>query len=234
MTTVQERCKDLRENIRTYEELRRARKNAEAFEFRTEEVRQARESLIASLSKIAVFRENSVNTGKIPDAATSLSSLRQCNKLLNDSDELGKTYGSFKRSIAALIPKVEECVTKGIEAVERELPKVDETFLSQVAMIPGLQAQVAAIREKRDRLLRGKKLTAMNAAELRDFLQQRDRLKKDADDLDQVDFPKEVLDFFRAARQLEGAPYSKLTPTVQQWMKDRQLLYRLRIRITDR
>jgi len=232
--TVQERCKYLCDNISTYEQIRRACKDAEAFNLRAAEVKETRELFALPLAKVAVFRQSSVNTGKNPDATTALSLLQQCSELLDDSNDLGKTYGSFKRSVSALLTKVEDCVARGIDAVERELPKVDETFLSQVDLIPGLRAQVAAIREKRDRLLKGKKLSEMNAGELRDFLQQRDLLKRDANNLDQVDFPKEVLDFFRAARQIDGAPFSKFTVSVEQWLKDRQLLDRLRLKIADR
>lgn len=233
--TVQERCERLRRSIGKHDQIRRAHKDASAFTARAVELKETKDDFAFTLSKIAVLRENNVNTGKEPDPTTALALLEQCARdIRGDSEDLGRVYGSFKRSVSALLTKLQAGVGRGIEAVEHELPKVDETFLSQVELVPGLRAQVAAIREKRDRLLKGKSLNEMTVSELRNFLQQRDQLKKDADNLDRVDFPKEVLDFFKAARQGDGAPYGKFSSTVEQWLKARQLLDRIRLRVVDR
>ncbi len=233
--TVQERCERLRRDVSKHDQIRRAHKDAAAFTARAAELKETKDDFALTLSKIAVLRENNVNTGKQPDPNAALTLLEQCTKeIRGDSEDLGRVFGSLKKSVSALLTKLQGGLSRGIEAVEHELPKVDETFLSQVEQVPGLRAQVASIREKRDRLLKGKSLNEMTASELRDFLQQRDQLKKDANNLDRVDFPKEVLDFFRAARQGDGAPYVKFSSSVEKWLKDRQLLDRIRLRVVDR
>jgi hypothetical protein len=233
--TVQERCQRLRQNVSKHDQTRRAHKDAAAFTARATELKETKDGFALTLGKLAVLRENNVSTGREPDPNPALTLLEQCTKDLRaNSEDLGRVFGSFKRSGSALLTKLEAGVRRGIEAVEHELPKVDETFLSQVELVPGLGAQVASIREKRDRLLKGKNLHEMTGIELRNFLQQRDLLKKDADNLDRVDFPKEVLDFFKAARQGDGAPYGKFSSAVELWLKDRKLLDRIRLRVVDR
>jgi hypothetical protein len=72
----------------------------------------------------------------------------------------------------------------------------------------------------------------MTAPELEEFLDRRDALKQLADQLNPEEFPKEVLEFFKAARR-GGAPLEKFTSSVQEWLSQQDLLTSVRIVIQN-
>lgn len=153
---------------------------------------------------------------------------RPLKTLKSNPSELGKSYGPTKRSVDAFRKGAEAAVEKAIDAVNRDLPNIDEGFLKQVEMIPAYVKQVASIREQRDRLSKGIDIHRMAAPELEQFLDRRDSLRVLADQLLPAEFPKEVLEFFKAARH-EGAPLEKFTKSVQEWLEKRNQLRNVRV-----
>ena len=89
------------------------------------------------------------------------------------------------------------------------------------------------IRQQRDALLNGND-PRLSAEALEQFLDHREALRKLADDLTPDEFPNEVLEFFKAGRHGGGAPLEKLTPSVRQWLSDRDLLKYVRVRVVVR
>jgi hypothetical protein len=52
-----------------------------------------------------------------------------------------------------------------------------------------------------------------------------------SDDLKPSEFPVEVLDFFKAGRQGQGAPLEKFTEGVKRWLEERGLLKNVRVTV---
>jgi hypothetical protein len=227
--TILNRCKDLIARIEARNELKRAHKDAEALRLRTEDLRSTKAEIVGQLEKLAVLRRKGVNTVRPPSPVASLGLLRELiNMPRTNPTEISKSYAQAKRTIEAFRRGVESAGEKAIDAVNRDLPSIDESFLKQVEMIPGYSRQVGSIREQRDRLLGGKDIHQMAAAELDEFLNRRESLRALVDQLLPTEFPKEVLDFFKAARH-EGAPLDKFTESVRAWLEKRNQLKNVRV-----
>jgi hypothetical protein len=229
--TLPERCKNVRAQIERRNNLRVAHKGAEAFRARASELVGVRVEVVSELERIVVLRRKGLTVVKPPALTLTLEVLRECESALQTNPtESGKDYGRLKRSIEKVRKEVASTAEKALEAVNRDLPSIEEGFLKQVELIPAYAGQVARIREQRDRLQRGTNLQSMSAAELEQFLDRRNALRVLADQLNPEEFPKEVLDFFKAARH-GGAPLDKFTPTVREWLSQRDQLKNVRVSI---
>lgn len=228
-----ERCTNIRAQILKRNDLRRAHTDAEAFRERVGELQIAREAVAAAFARVLVLRAKGVTVLKLPSPATAMTVLGECQAKLSENPvESGRDYGRLKRSIDKLGKDLLGVAEKAIETVRRDLPSVEEAFLKQVEVIPGYATQVANIRQQRDALLNGND-PRTSAAALEQFLDRRHALRKLADDLKPDEFPGEVLEFFKAGRH-GGAPLEKLTPTVRQWLSDRDLLRNVRVTVVAR
>lgn len=231
--TLPERCRNLRAQIDQRNELRRAHHEAKAFRERTSELLGIRTQISSELAKLLVLKKKSVTIGKTPAVTGALGLLEECKRGLEvNPTESGKDFGLLKRSVDKVRKGLETTVGSGLESVNRDLPSIEESFLKLVELIPGYLTRVARIREGRDRLHRGTNLESMSAEELEEFLNRRDALKELADQLNPAEFPKEVLEFFKAARR-GGAPLEKFTSSVQEWLSQRGLLTSVRVVIQN-
>jgi hypothetical protein len=234
--TVFERCKNLREQIVQRDSLRRADKEAEAFRARVSELRPVRAQLAADVERLEVLQRKGVAIIKPPLPTAALKILRDCeSSLVTIPTESGREFGRLKRAIEKVGEDLRSAANKALDAVTRDLPTIEESFLKQVELIPARKDQVARIREKRDSLFKGKglDLRSKTAEDLEQFLDKRNELRVLAEELNPDEFPKEVLEFFRAVRQ-GGAPLDKLTDGVREWLTARGQLKDLRITIGPR
>lgn len=228
-------CKKLREKIEIHDGLHRAHKDAEAVRDRAENLREMREMLATNLDKLEVLRGKGVAVSRIPDPATVMKLLGEYRRSFSDgSSEGGRDYGRLKRSIANTSKNLEVLVEKALDLVRRDFPSIEEAFLKQVELIPAHKTHVDRIRIERDALLAGTDLLRMKTDELATFLDRRDELRRLADQLDPAEFPKEVIEFFRAARQSSGAPLEKLTEAVRKWLQERDQLKNVRVTVIAR
>lgn len=233
--TLLDRCQTLRERIEKHESLRRAHKEAEGFRDRASALEEVRQTLAGGMGRVRVLRLKGVAIAKMPDPSTALAALQEYQQSLVDgSTEGGKDYGRLKRSVDKVGKDVVAAVEKALEAVKRDLPTIEEAFLKQVALIPAYSSQVDRIRAERDALLARSEPAKMTPDELATFLDRRDQLRRLADALNPEEFPKEVLDFFKAARQQGGAPFEKLTETVRLWLEERDQLKNVRVTVVAR
>jgi hypothetical protein len=231
--TLPERCRNLRAQIDERNELRRAHHEAKAFRERTTELLGIRTQVSSELAKLLVLKKKSVMIGKVPAITGALGPLEECKRgLAANPTESGRDFGLLKRSVDKVRKGLESAIESGLESVNRDLPSIEESFLKLVELIPGYLTRVARIREERDRLHRGTNLQSMSAQELEEFLDRRDALKEVADQLNPAEFPKEVLEFFKAARR-GGAPLEKFTSSVQEWLLRRGLLTSVRVVIQN-
>ncbi len=69
---------------------------------------------------------------------------------------------------------------------------------------------------------------SMTADNLEQFLESRNALRALADQLNPDEFPKEVLEFFKAERQ-GGAPLDKFTSPVREWLAEKDQLKNVRV-----
>jgi chromosome segregation ATPase len=231
--TLPERCRNLRAQIDQRNELRRAHHDANAFRERTGEFLRLRTQVSSDLARLLVLKKKSVAIGKLPALTGALEQLEECKRALAaNPTESGRDFGLLKRSVDKVRKGLESAIESSLQSVNRDLPSIEESFLKLVELIPGHLSRVARIREERDRLHRGTNLESMTAEELEEFLDRRDALKELADQLNPTEFPKEVLEFFKAARR-GGAPLDKFSASVQAWLSQQGLLTSIRIVIQN-
>jgi hypothetical protein len=227
--TLLDRCKHVHAQIERRNVLRIAHKDAEAFRQRAGELRALCGQVELELGKLTVLQKNGVILTKLPTPMAAIGVLRECESgLAVNPTESGKDYGRLKRSIDKVSKDLASLVDKALDAVNRDLPSIEESFLRQVELIPTYTTRVTRIREERVRLLKGKDLRSMIAEDLQEFLNRRNALRTLADQLKPDEFPKEVLEFFKAARQ-GGAPLDKFTTTVREWLAERDQIKNVRV-----
>lgn len=234
--TVLERCKNLRELITQRDVLRRADKEAEVFRARADELRPTRAQLSGDLERLEVLQRKGVAIIKPPLPTNALRALKDYESSLEaNPNESGRDFGRLKRSLEKVAEELRAAANKALEVVTGDLPAIEENFLKQVELIPSRKEQVARIRQKRDALFKGRTvdLRSKTAQDLEEFLDKRDELRALADELDPEEFPREVLEFFKAVRQ-GGAPLEKLTNSVREWLAARGQLKDLRITLGSR
>jgi hypothetical protein len=230
--TVLDRCQNLQTQIERRNTLRRAHKDAEVFRERASSLKDLRESLQTAIAKVQVLRTRELVVGKSLDSSVATALIQEHQRKLSESPmDTGKDYARLKKSIDKIHKELVETADKAIESVKRDLPAIEETFLKQVEVIPAYKDQIIRIRMQRDALLNGIDPHSMQADALAQFLDSRDALRKLADQLNPQEFPKDVLDFFRATRQPGGAPLGKLTDPVRQWLAERDQLKNVRLTI---
>lgn len=229
--TLLERCRTLRGAVDRRNEMKRAHKDSEVFRERLAELQTTKTALSETLARLAILREKGVAVVPLPSAAVALKATAEYReRLVGDATESGRDSGRFKRSIDKIVRDVKECDTKSTASVIRDVPSIEEVFLKQVELIPTYTTQVQKIRQVRDGLLQGIDPQSMSAESLARFLDRRAELRALADQLNPGEFPKEVLDFFRAARS-GGASLDKFTVAVQAWLAARDQLKNVRVSV---
>lgn len=231
--SVIDRCKALREEIAKRNTLVREAKEAETFSERTREIQALREELSQSIGQIRILREHRLITTSPRDHSAVSERLKiYLQQLAQDAAHSGNEHGRAKRSLDALRKSLTETAKEALEAVRRAVPTVEETFLKQVELNPAYKEKVAAIRTARDELRRVSQ-SVVTDEDLTMFLEKRKELGTLAEDLRPEDFPKEVLEFFKAARHHDGAPLEKLTETVRHWLVQRNQLSHIRVIVAE-
>jgi hypothetical protein len=93
----------------------------------------------------------------VPSPAKASTVLAKCQAgLAANPNEIGSDYGLLKRALGGVTKEVLGVVDKVLDAVERDLPSVDEAFLKQVELVPGYQSKVLSIRQQRQAFLQGR------------------------------------------------------------------------------
>jgi hypothetical protein len=231
---VLERCAILHERIQKRDAIRLSYRQTEVFRVRASEVRAAREEFDAAVARLRVLKARELLPRDVPSPERSAAIAQRClTGLRADPTEIGNDYGHLKRSMEALTNNVLRAVDRRIDDVQRDLPSVDEAFLKQVETVPGFQAKVQSIRLRRQALLDGGD-PRQSAEALARFLDTRKELRALADDLTPDEFPTEVLEFFRASRQGQGAPLEKFTGVVREWLAARGLTQYVRVTVVAR
>jgi hypothetical protein len=229
--TILDRSTNIQRQIQERNRLRLAYKNAEAFRARATELRELRENFSDAIARLDVLKVRGVLPPVIPSSTNASAIVTECQVgLAGNPDEIGKDYGRLKRALDKLARDVLGVAAKVIDTVQRDLPSVDETFLKQVELVPGYQTKIQNIRQQRAALLQGTD-PKQSAQALAQFLDRRKDLRALADDLRPTEFPQEVLDFFKAGRQGQGAPLEKFTSGVQKWLSARGLLGNVRVTV---
>lgn len=229
--TVLDRCTTVRAQIQARNTLKLAYKNAETFRERASELKELREGLDDGVARLEVLKARDLLPRIVPSPTKATAVLSRCQDgLTANPNEIGADYGLLKRALGGLTKEVLGVVEKVLEAVQRDLPTVDEAFLKQVELVPGYQGKVLSIRQQRQTFLQGTD-PRRSAEALAQFLDRRTELRSLADDLEPSQFPMDVLEFFKAGRQGQGAPLERFTDGVQLWLKERGLLKNVRVTV---
>ena len=232
--TVLDRCANIGLQISQRNKLRRAHKDAEAFRARAGDLKSSRELVEDAIERVVVLRKKDVVVAMLSSPDAAITVLAECQaKLAANPVESGSDYGRLKRSVDKFGKDLLGIAEKALKSVRQDLPTVDEVFLRQVADIPGYADRVSRIRQQRDALLNGND-PRLSSEALEQFLDHRKALRRLADDLKPDEFPNEVLAFFKAGRHSLGAPLERLTPSVRQWLSDRDLLKHVRVQVVVR
>lgn len=231
--TLPERCCNIRAQIDERNKIRAAHQEADAFRVQLNHLRPVRVEIASELAKLKVFKKRSMLVIEPPAPTTAQNILSECKtRLENNPNEIGKNFGLLKRSLNKVRNDVFKARDKALEAVSRALPNIEESFLKQVEVIPTYKARVEQIRQHRDRLQQGTNPSAMTAQQLEHFLDNRDSLRQQAEALRPEEFPKEVLEFYRAARR-GGIPLEKFSSTLKEWLSQRDQLRNVRVTILN-
>lgn len=229
---VRDRCESIRSGVASYESLRLSAKDAEVLYHRAEELRTLREGVLADLARLDVLKQRGIPVGRLPDVQKCVEWLERCANAVSAGDaKAGSAFGNARRAMGKVAKDTRSAVESALSTLVQALPGVDEAFLKQVETVPSFAKKVADIRARRDELGRGADPSKMSADELLRFLEHRESLRVLASELAPKDFPREVLDFFRAARGRSGASLDQLTDTVREWLAERGQLESIRIRV---
>ena len=228
--SVLERCKRLREEIVRRDTLLREVKNARVFVERAQEIRDLCATLSGSISQLKILRDHGIPLAPRPATTAAVERLKRYRQQLeaNPADS-GREHGNTKRALDKVSTDFEAIAKEALNVIQR-LPAVEESFLKQVEANPASRTLVAGIRSAREELRRALN-RAFTADTLPAFLKQRDDLLALVERLKPEDFPKEVLDFFKAAQH--GAPLEKFTETVRHWLASRNQLSNVRLYIME-
>jgi hypothetical protein len=170
---------------------------------------------------------------KLPSPEKATDALRAVSDKLSAAPlslNEGREFATFRKRLGELTSAVEEAVDKAIRQIEEGSPTVDEAFLKQVETVPSYDALVRDIRTKRDEF-RMITLRGASTAAIQLFLGRRAALRVAVDALEPDEFPPPVIEFFKAARRVTGAPLHLLTDDVRAWLTQRNLLQKLRVTI---
>lgn len=231
--TLPERCRNVRAQIDERNKVRVAHQEADAFRLQLNDLHPVRLEIASELAKLMVFKKRSMLVNKPPAPTTAQNVLNECKGgLENNPDEIGKDFGSLKRSLNKVRNDVIKARDKALEAVSRALPNIEESYLKQVEMIPAYKSRVEQIRLERDRLQQGTNPSVMSAQQLEYFLDTRDSLRQRAEALKPEEFPKEVLEFFSAARR-GGIPLERFSSSLKEWLSQRDQLKNVRVTILN-
>lgn len=240
--SVVERSRQLLGRIQNYERFKESTSKADKFREYAQILSPLREQLEANRLRVEALLHHQATLSraelqpieKLPKPAPVLESLAVVRtKLTTNPESLkeGREFTTFKKRFERFAIEAGDIVRDVIDAVKKGIPSVDKAFLEQVAGIPAYRDKVDEIRAMRAELDGGDVATA-GAALLDAFLTRRAALRKLTDELNPVEFPKPVLDFFRAARRKQGADLDDLTDEVKTWLKEHGLLDRLRLFFT--
>jgi hypothetical protein len=228
-----ERFRALREKIIRRDTLQRESKEAEKYIERLREIKGLREQLVEGIQRVGVLRSHRIEIGQLRDTSSALQALTNYQLKVSESPgESGREHGLVKKALDSLCGSVDEAADASLKRVIAAIPTVEEVFLRQVETNPLYAKQVADVRAARDALKREALTAGSSSAELSQFLTKREALRTLAEQLKPSEFPQEVLDFFKAARQ--GAPLEKLTDTVKQWLTERDQLRNIRLIVVER
>jgi hypothetical protein len=231
--TLPERCRNVLAQIDQRNTLQTAHREAEAFRMQIGDLQPVRLEIAVELEKLRVFKTKAIPVTKPPAPTTAQAALAECQQeLAANPNEIGKDFGKLKRALEKVRKDTVSARDKALEAMNRTLPNIEESYLRQVELVPGFKVRVERIRQKRNHLQQGTNPSAMTAGQLEDFLDQRDSLRQEAEELKPEEFPKEVLDFFSAARR-GGVPVEKFTSTLQEWLSQRGQLKNVRVTILN-
>jgi hypothetical protein len=219
----------LRGRIERHTQLAKAHKAAGSIRERAVELKEVREQMTATLSRLEVLRREGGVVIKPPDPAASLQLANDYRTQLKQTDmESGKEHNKVRRSAEKVLGELAKLLESAVTSIEKSIPSIDETYLKEVEQIPGYADQVQTVRRERAALLSGRSLREMEPDQLSIFLKRREVVKTLADRLTPEEFPKEVREFFSAMRR-GGATLEKFTDTVRQWLADRDQLKNVRI-----
>ena len=231
--TLPERCRNVRAQIAERNQLKVAHHEADAFRMQLNALNPVRTEIAAEVAKLLVFKKRAILVSKPPLPTAAQAVLDECKQgLASNPNQIGKDFGRLKRALEKVRKDLVNARDKALEAISRTLPNIEESYLKQVEVIPGYQIRVNRIRQERDRLQQGTTPTSMTATQLENFLDQRDALRQHAEELKPEEFPKEVLDFFSAARR-GGIPFEKFTASLRDWLCQRGQLKNIRVTIVN-
>jgi hypothetical protein len=239
MATISERVQQLHAQVRAYAEHANASQKARKFTEHAETVRELRGRLDHALAIILVLKRSDgltaaelVPVRNLPTPDNAKDGLRAVSeKLITAPLSLhdGREFVTFKQRFEKITINTEEALGKTITHIKQGSPTVDETFLKQVETIPPYDALVRDIRSKRDAFWMA---TLSDISTIQIFLDRRAALRVAVDALAPDEFPQAVVDFFKSARRGNGAPIELLTDDVRAWLKQRDLLKKIRITVT--
>jgi len=236
MTSIAERCAELRARLGRLKQVKDNEAKAQELEKRRSELEEARNELSQDVaSALVLLNHKHLAPSALPDCAKAMESCDKVEMLLDQSPS-AITKGRDYKYLLSRVGKVGESLKASTEhnwrAIVSQHQGVDEAFLRRVELFPGQSKTVARIREFKRVFDEATRCAPVREEDYRHFEACYSSLQLELAKLDPEAFPDDVLRFFRAAQQATGAPLDLFTDRVRDWLKENGFIEGVRVRFT--
>jgi hypothetical protein len=231
---ILERCETIQVEISRLESLDRASKEAVRDREHHDQIQPLRVRLQDAAQRAKALQQSGVTFPSWQPQPKLLAQFQDFARSVQDP-ETGKrnAYGTFKSALTALTDDASEQVKKTVDGLVVRNSDIDEPTLKRFDGVPALQAKLAATRMKRSEYLNVLPLRHRSSTDLLNFLSVRAALLSLTDELNHVDLPAEVRDFYQAVHS-GRATIGMLTDPIRAWLETHDQLKDLRITFLPR
>lgn len=235
MSTVTARCASLNKQLIALQEARELLLQADQYQARKTDIAVLAEEFerVARVADALVTAEV-VQPRRLPPTTRLRESLSKIAARVRDEPQnltQGRDFTTFRQRLERLTTDTEKVLDPAWRQAVAEHASLDQGFLQDLRSVPG-QAQRVDRLQLQLRQVRQFGTTLPDSTEdVRVFRSHVSEMKSRLDELTADDYPPDVLEFFRSAQHEPGASYDLLTPEVAEWLRERGLLSRLRIRL---
>jgi hypothetical protein len=236
MNTITERCAQVRTSLKRFAAAKENEARAQELELRRKEIEEEhiRLRLVVTTAHILLHHDH-LSASSIPDCSKALESCDKVGQLIaSDPTAItkGREYNLFRTRVSKVYGELHGTVQSSWQSIVEQHPVIDNAFLRRIEVFPGQQATVQRIRELRTAFETAIGEVPSNHEAYDRFQNAYKALQEEVTKLDPEAFPEEVLQFFRAAQQVNGAPLAFFTDEVRDWLEKNDWINSIRVRFT--
>lgn len=234
--TVLDLILDTHNEIKKLKDAKGLHQFSELYEARRRELESKRFALEKTMSKIVTLAATGAfKIESLPSPDRIMTLLTKVAGLVDDPTKLtqGKDFKSLVDQLDILSNQLKASVERSWKSFTASYDKPNQVFLDQVARVPNCASKVAELKKLMGLLANLESSVPTTKEELEQYLDIRKNVAEAFQSLNPEQFPDEVLAFFQSSQTAGGAPWSKLTDGVLEWLRNNGLLDKLRIKIAS-